>query len=76
MNFWKLFEVEHQRERDGVERTVRLATAREIDMRDTIGKGELAIASEAVEHERESLVAFDIARTFEVFIEDGTNQIL
>lgn len=76
MNFWKLFEVEHQRERDGVERTVRLATAREIDMRDTIGKGELTIASEAVEHERESLVAFDIARTFEVFIEDGTNQIL
>jgi len=76
LNFGELFEVEHQRKRDGVERTVRLATAREINMRDAIGKGKFAIAIEAVEHERESLVAFDSTRTFEVFIEDGADQIL
>ena len=53
-----------------------MATTRKIDMRDTIGKREFAIASETIEHERESLVAFDIARTFEVFIEDSADQIL
>lgn len=76
MNFGELFEVEHQRERDGVERAVRLATAREVDMHNTISKSDLAVACETVEHERESLVAFDSARTFEVFIEDGADQIL
>ena len=76
MNFGELFEIEHERERDGIERTIRLATAREIDMRDTIGKGKFAIASETIEHERESLVTFDSTRTFEVFIEDGADQIL
>jgi len=76
LNFGELFEVEHQRERNGVECTVRLAATREINMCDTIGKGKFAIASETIEHERESLVAFDSARAFEVFIEDGTDQIL
>ena len=76
MNFRELLEIEHKRERDGIERTVRLATAREIDMRDTIGKDKFAITVETIEHKRESLVAFDIARSFEVFIEDSTDQIL
>ena len=76
MNFGELFEVEHQRERDGVKRAVRLAAAREIHMRDSIGKGKFAIAIETIEHKRESLVAFDSARSFEVFIEDGADQIL
>ena len=76
MNFGELSEIEHERERDGIERTVRLAPAREIDMRDTIRKGKFAVASETIEHERESLIAFDSPRTFEIFIEDGTDQIL
>jgi hypothetical protein len=76
LNFRELFEIKHQRERDGIERTVRLAAAREIDMRNPIGKGKFAIAIEAIEYERESLVAFDSARTFEVFIEDSADQIL
>ena len=50
-----------------------MATAREIDMRHTIGKCEFAVTGETVEHEGESLVAFDIARTFEEFIEDAAN---
>ena len=76
LNFGELFEVEHQRERNSVERAVRLATAHEINMRNTIGKDKFAIAVETIEHKRESLVAFDIARSFEVFIEDSTDQIL
>ena len=76
MNFGELFEVEHQRERDGIERAIRLATTREVDMYNTISKSDLAVACETVEHERESLVAFDITRTLEVFIENGADQIL
>ena len=76
MNFGELFEVEHQRERDGIERAIRLAAAREIDMHNTISKIDLAVACETVEHERESLVAFDSAGTLEVFIENGADQIL
>ena len=53
-----------------------MATAHEINMRNTIGKDKFAIAVETIEHKRESLVAFDIARSFEVFIEDSTDQIL
>lgn len=76
MNFGELLEIEHQRERDGVERAVRLAATRKVNMHNTISKSDLAVACETVEHERKSLVAFDIARTFEVFIEDGADQIL
>jgi len=76
LHFGELLEVLHQRARNGVERAVRLTATREIDVRNAIGKCELAVTIETVEHERESLVAFDIARTFEIFIEHGTNQIL
>jgi len=75
LHFRELFEIEHQRERDGVERAVRLAATRQIDMRDTIGKCQFAVAGEAVEYQGESLVAFDIARTFEIFIKYSADQI-
>ena len=76
MNFRELFEIEHQWKRDGVERAIRLTTAHKIHMRDAIGKGKFAVAGESIEHERESLVTFDSARTFEVFIETRADQIL
>jgi hypothetical protein len=76
LNFGELFEVEHQRERNGVERAIRLATAREIDMHNTIGKGDFAVAGETVEHERLPLIAFDCVWAFEIFIEDCADQIL
>ena len=76
LNFRELFEIFHERARDGVERAVRLATAREVYMRDTIGKCNFVVASESVEHEGEPLVAFDAAGTFEIFIEHCANQIL
>ena len=53
-----------------------MTTACEIDMRNAIRKCKFAIAIEAVEHERASLIAFDITWTFEVFIEHGADQIL
>ena len=68
-----MFEVERKRECNRIERAVRLTTAREIDMCNAIGKGEFAVAVETIEHEGESLIAFDIAWTFEIFIEHGTD---
>lgn len=53
-----------------------MTTAREIDVRHTIGKCEFAVAIETVEHEGEALVTFDIAGPFEIFIEHGADQIL
>ena len=53
-----------------------MATTREINMRDAIGKGKFAITGETIEHEGESLVALDIAWTLEVFIKHRANQIL
>ena len=76
MNFGELFEVERERERDGIERAVRLATTREIYMCDTIGKCQFAVASETIKDEGESLVALDITGTLEVFIEYRADQIL
>ncbi len=73
LNFGELFEIQHERACDGIERAIRLAVADEIDMRDTIGERQFAITRETVGHNGEPLVAFDIARTFEIFIERGTN---
>ena len=53
-----------------------MTTTHEIDMRNAIGECEFAIAGKTVEHEGKSLVAFDIAWTFEIFIEHGADQIL
>ena len=76
LHLGELFEVEHERERDGIERAVRLATAREIDVRNAIGKYQFVVTSETVEHEGKPLVAFDIAGTFEEFIEHAADQVL
>jgi len=76
LNFGELLEVEHQRERDGVERAIRLTTAYKIHVRDAVGKCEFAIAIETIKHEGKSLVAFDIAWTLEIFIEHRADQIL
>ena len=73
LNFRELFEVFHKRARNSIERAIRLATAREIHMHDTIGKRNFAVAGETVEHEGESLVAFDITGTFEIFVKHCAN---
>ena len=76
LNLRELFEIRHDRLRDGIQRAIRLTTAREIDVRDAVCIFEFAVPGEAVEHECETLVAFHIAGTLEVFIEHGANQIL
>ena len=75
MNFGELFKVFRERAGNRVERPVGPALTCEIDMRNTIGKGKSAVTRETVQHEGESLVAFDIARTFEELIEDCAKQI-
>lgn len=76
MNFGELLEVVHKRTCDGVQCPVGLALASEIHVRNAIGIFDFAVASEPVQHECESLVAFHIAGTFEVFIEHCADQIL
>ena len=44
-------------------------------MRDAIGIGEFAVTCEAIEHQPKSLVAFDIAGSLEIFIEDSADDI-
>lgn len=66
-----MLEVFHERARDVIERAIRLALPCQINLRHTIGKGQFAVTGEAIEHQRKSLIAFDIARTFEEFIENG-----
>ena len=53
-----------------------MTTARQIDMRHTVSKRQFAVTGETVQHEGKALVAFNIARTFEIFIEHGADQIL
>ena len=69
MNIGELLEVERERARDVVERAVGLTVAREVDMRHTIGKLKLAVAREAVKDEGDALVAFNVAGTFEEFVQ-------
>jgi len=73
LNLGELFEIKHERDCNVIERAVRLATAGEIHVRHAIGKCQFAVAGEAVKHEGKSLVAFDVARTFEEFIEDAAD---
>ena len=76
LNFGELFEIEHQGERNGIERAIRLTTTGKIHMCNTISKCKFGVTSKTVGHERQPLVTFDITGTFEVFIEHGADQIL
>ena len=49
LNIGELLEVKHERTGDVIERAVRLAVARKINVRHTISKLELAIACETIE---------------------------
>ena len=75
LNIGKLFEILHDRTRDGIQRAIGLTHAAEIDMRNTVSIFDFAIAGKTVEHQGKTLIAFDTHRTLEIFIEDGTNNI-
>lgn len=76
LNVGELLEVECERARNIVERAVGLTTACEVDVRDTVGKFEFAVACEAIEDDGKSFVAFDVAGTFEEFVQDPADQVL
>ena len=75
LNFRELFKILHERARNRIECAIRLTTAREVDVGNAVSKCKFAITIETVEHESKSLVAFDIARTFEIFVKHCTDQI-
>ena len=75
LNFRELLEVLDERLGNGVECAVRLAVAAEVDIRNTIGVGQFAIAGKAVQYKRQSLVAFDIAGTLEEFIQHRADKV-
>ena len=71
-----MLEILRERLCDVVQRAIGLALPGQIHMRHAIGIGQAAVAREAVEHQRETAVAFDIAGSLEEFIEDRAEQIL
>ena len=75
MHFGELLEIFHQRTRDVVERAVRLAATRQVDMCNTISKGKSAVTREAIQNEREPLIPLDITRSFEELIEHRAQEI-
>ena len=75
LNFGELFEIFGERTCNVVERAVGLAPTRKIDMRNSIGKSESAIAGEAVKNKCEALIALHIARAIEEFIEHRAQKV-
>jgi hypothetical protein len=75
LNIRELFEVCHERARDSVKRPVGLAIPGEINICDAIGIFQFGIAREAIEHQRETLISFNITRTLEVFVQNRADDI-
>lgn len=75
LHFGELFEVRHERQRNVVERAIRLTRAQEINMRDAVRKFDAAVASESVRDERQTLIALESVGTFEEFIQRGADEI-
>jgi|GEM_PF-3251477 len=75
LNLGELFEIRHQRTRNGVKRPVRLAVPAEIDMHPPISKDKPAIACKTIKYQAESLVSFHITGTFEELIEDSSHAL-
>ena len=76
LNIRELLEVYHERARNRVQRPIGLARTCQIDMGDTIGRHQPAVACESIAHQGKTLVPFNIPRSFEEFIQDGTHHVL
>lgn len=76
LNVRELLEVGGQRAGNGVECTVGLTGAGQVDVRHAVGKFEPAVACEAVEDEGKPVVAFHVTGTFEELIQDSADQVL
>ena len=75
INIRELFEVCHERARDRVKCSVRLAAAGEVNVSDAICILEPGIASEAIQYQCQSLIPFYITGSFKEFIQNSTNDI-
>jgi hypothetical protein len=53
-----------------------LATTGEVNVRNTIGKGEFAITCKTIQHKRKAFVAFNISGTFEKFVQYRAHKVL
>jgi len=75
LNLRELFDIRHQRTRDGVKCAIRLAIPREVNVYSSVRKGKSAIACKAVEYETQSFISFHVAGTFEELIEDSSDAL-
>jgi len=75
LNLRELFEILYERLGNGVQRAVRLTTAREVDVRDTISKDKFAVAGKTIQHKRKPLIALDIAGSLEELVQHRADQI-
>lgn len=69
----ELFEIRHQRTRDGVKRPIRLTIPFQINMYSPICKDKPAVACKAIEYESKSFVPFHITGTLEELIKNRSN---
>jgi len=76
LDFGELLEVLDERLGNGIKCAIGLATASKVNMRNTIGKGKFAIAGKTIEYQCKTLIALNIARTLEEFIQHCTDQVL
>ena len=76
LNLAKLFEVRHQGTRDGIERAVRLAIPRQINVHASICEDHSAIARKTIVYQRKPLVSFDITGPLEELIEHSVYNVL
>jgi len=72
----ELFEIDHQRTRDGIKRTIRLATASQINVHAIVHELHFAVARKTVVDHCKPLVSFHVTGTFEEFIEHGIDHVL
>jgi len=75
LNLRELFDIRHQRTRDGVKCAIRLAIPREVNVQSSVRKDKSAIACKAVEYETKSLISFHVAGTLEELVDYRSDAI-
>ena len=70
-----MFKACHQRARDVVERAVRLAATRQVNIHPTIPELYFSVACKSVVDHGETPVAFHVTGTLEELVEDGIDDI-
>jgi hypothetical protein len=75
-NVWELLEICHERASNGVKRSVRLATPREINMRNSVSILQPGITGKTIQNQCQALITFYIAGSLEVFIQNSANDII